>query len=121
MKSSSKWVLALGSLAFVALAASVSNSPATAQVAATQTAAAPAAQAAPPPQWQAKPYAVAAPVPQPAPNGTYTNVDGYRVPSHYYAPTAPAGASAQCRDGSYSFSLHRQGTCSHHGGVSQWL
>jgi len=34
---------------------------------------------------------------------------------------APAGATAQCRDGSYSFSASRRGTCSHHGGVSQWL
>jgi hypothetical protein len=34
---------------------------------------------------------------------------------------APSGASAICRDGSYSFSAHRRGTCSHHGGVAQWL
>jgi hypothetical protein len=34
---------------------------------------------------------------------------------------APAGASAQCRDGTYSFSKSRRGTCSHHGGVSTWL
>lgn len=33
----------------------------------------------------------------------------------------PTGASAQCRDGSYSFSQHRRGTCSHHGGVASWL
>ncbi|WP_161884338.1 DUF3761 domain-containing protein [Deinococcus alpinitundrae] len=32
--------------------------------------------------------------------------------------TKPAGASAQCRDGSYSFSTHWRGTCSHHGGVA---
>jgi hypothetical protein len=30
-------------------------------------------------------------------------------------------ASAQCRDGTYSFSAHRRGTCSHHGGVAAWL
>jgi hypothetical protein len=34
---------------------------------------------------------------------------------------APQGASAQCRDGSYSFSQHHRGTCSHHGGVARWL
>jgi hypothetical protein len=34
---------------------------------------------------------------------------------------APAGATAQCRDGSYSFSLHHSGTCSSHGGVAQRL
>ncbi len=33
----------------------------------------------------------------------------------------PPGATAQCRDGTYSSSQHHSGTCSHHGGVSQWL
>ena len=33
----------------------------------------------------------------------------------------PVGATALCRDGSYSYSAHRQGTCSHHGGVARWL
>ncbi len=62
-------------------------------------------------------------VPQPsyAPNGTYTNTTGNEVPRPYIAPTRPAGASAQCRDGSYSFSQSRRGTCSHHGGVASWF
>lgn len=30
------------------------------------------------------------------------------------------GATARCADGTYSYSAHRQGTCSHHGGVAQW-
>ncbi|MGW8555464.1 DUF3761 domain-containing protein [Streptomyces tubercidicus] len=34
---------------------------------------------------------------------------------------APAGASAQCNDGTYSHSQHRRGTCSHHHGVATWL
>src|SRR2546426_11469392 len=34
---------------------------------------------------------------------------------------APSGATARCRDGTYSFSKHRSGTCSHHGGVATWL
>ncbi|UAL71728.1 DUF3761 domain-containing protein [Streptomyces angustmyceticus] len=34
---------------------------------------------------------------------------------------APAGASAQCNDGTYSYSRHRRGTCSHHHGVAVWL
>jgi hypothetical protein len=33
----------------------------------------------------------------------------------------PSGATAQCADGSYSFSAHRSGTCSHHGGVARWI
>jgi hypothetical protein len=36
-------------------------------------------------------------------------------------PPAPTGATAHCRDGTYSFSKHRSGTCSHHGGVAMWL
>jgi hypothetical protein len=34
---------------------------------------------------------------------------------------APPGASARCRDGTYSHSKHHAGTCSHHGGVAAWL
>jgi len=33
----------------------------------------------------------------------------------------PPGATAQCRDGTYSFSRHHSGTCSYHGGVAVWL
>ena|SRR3989344_5255770 len=50
----------------------------------------------------------------------YTNVDGNEVHSPAYSDSVPAGASAQCRDGTYSFSQNRRGTCSGHGGVSQW-
>jgi len=55
--------------------------------------------------------------------GSYVNRDGYDVhkPAHTVSGDAPPGASAQCRDGSYSFSTSRRGTCSHHGGVSRWL
>ena len=35
--------------------------------------------------------------------------------------SAPPGATARCRDGTYSFSQHHSGTCSHHGGVAKWL
>jgi uncharacterized protein DUF3761 len=37
------------------------------------------------------------------------------------AGTAPPGATARCVDGTYSFSQHHSGTCSHHGGVASWL
>jgi Protein of unknown function (DUF3761) len=37
------------------------------------------------------------------------------------ANPAPPGATARCRDGTYSYSQHRSGTCSHHGGVAEWL
>jgi len=37
------------------------------------------------------------------------------------ASSAPPGATARCKDGTYSYSQHRQGTCSYHGGVAAWL
>jgi hypothetical protein len=51
----------------------------------------------------------------------YRNVDGDLVRSPTFSSTVPEGATARCRDGSYSFSRHRRGTCSHHGGVAKWL
>jgi hypothetical protein len=52
----------------------------------------------------------------------YTNSKGAQVHRPAYSESdPPAGATAQCRDGSYSFSQSRRGTCSHHGGVSRWL
>jgi hypothetical protein len=56
-----------------------------------------------------------------APPRYYTNRAGERVQSPTYSNTVPAGATAQCRDGTYSFSRNHRGTCSHHGGVSRWL
>ncbi len=54
-------------------------------------------------------------------NGTYVNSKGETVKRPENCSAAPQGATAQCRDGSYSFSQRRRGTCSHHGGVAQWL
>jgi len=51
----------------------------------------------------------------------YYNSQGEKVCSPSYSNSPPAGASAVCGDGTYSFSQSRRGTCSHHGGVSQWL
>jgi len=42
-------------------------------------------------------------------------------PSTPTSEAPPAGATAKCRDGTYSFSQSRRGTCSHHGGVAKWL
>ncbi|GDY33351.1 DUF3761 domain-containing protein [Gandjariella thermophila] len=52
---------------------------------------------------------------------SYVNSDGNCVHRPVQAPAPPAGATARCRDGSYSFSQHRSGTCSGHGGVAEWL
>lgn len=53
----------------------------------------------------------------------YTNHAGETVhsPSATASGEVPAGASAQCVDGTYSFSHSRRGTCSHHGGVARWF
>ncbi|MER6789246.1 DUF3761 domain-containing protein [Streptomyces sp. NPDC000658] len=32
----------------------------------------------------------------------------------------PRGATAKCKDGTYSYSAHFRGTCSHHRGVKYW-
>jgi hypothetical protein len=59
---------------------------------------------------------------QPGQCGYYRNSLGHQVPRpcgdwHNQAP--PPHATAQCGDGTYSYSEHpyASGTCSHHGGV----
>jgi hypothetical protein len=54
-------------------------------------------------------------------NSHYVNSRGHCVRRPIRASTAPVGASARCRDGTYSFSQSRRGTCSWHGGVAAWL
>lgn len=54
-------------------------------------------------------------------NGTYVNAAGNTVCKPVERSTTPAGATAECEDGTYSFSESRSGTCSHHGGVRTWL
>jgi hypothetical protein len=55
-------------------------------------------------------------------HGHYRNNDGTEVhsPAKSLSGKVPVGASAKCRDGTYSFSRHRSGTCSGHHGVSEW-
>ncbi|WP_349898924.1 DUF3761 domain-containing protein [Parafrigoribacterium soli] len=66
-----------------------------------------------------------APPPPPPPatctNGTYVNSAGNTVCRPMSATNAPSGATAKCKDGTYSFSQSRRGTCSSHGGVAAWL
>jgi hypothetical protein len=50
--------------------------------------------------------------------GYYLNVSGHCVHS---PASSPAGATARCRDGTYSYSEHASGTCSYHGGVLVWI
>ena len=51
----------------------------------------------------------------------YVNSRGRCVHRPVQANRPPAGSTARCRDGTYSFSQSRRGTCSWHGGVAAWL
>ena len=82
-----------------------------ASAAPAQPAAAPAKSAA-----AAKPAAAAPPAPAAAPSAAATP-----AASKAEAGPAPAGATAMCKDGSYSMAKHHQGACSSHGGVDKWL
>ena len=66
-------------------------------------------------------HAAQPPKPNCRDNGTYKNSKGQTVKRPENCSAAPQGATAQCRDGTYSFSRSRRGTCSHHGGVAKWL
>ena len=74
-----------------------------------------------PPTPVPTPVSTTSPAPTGCTNGTYVNVSGNTVCSPETAATTPAGATAQCNDGTYSFSQHHRGTCSGHGGVERWL
>ncbi|MDB4984692.1 MAG: hypothetical protein JWM20_871 [Patescibacteria group bacterium] len=51
----------------------------------------------------------------------YTNSSHVKVHVPTWEQRVPVGATAQCRDRSYSYSQHRRGTCSGHKGVASWL
>ena len=74
----------------------------------------------------AAPPAAAAPAsaPTPAPAATAaksTPTATASAPTVKASNTDPTGATAKCKDGTYSKSQHRSGTCSSHGGVAAWL
>jgi hypothetical protein len=70
---------------------------------------------------ETKSHSTVGPSPEECTNGTYVNSAGNTVCRPEASPSAPAGATAECADGTYSFSESRSGTCSHHGGVARWL
>jgi hypothetical protein len=87
------------------------SKPAAAATAATPAPAAAATAAAPAPA-AAAPAATAA---------KSTPVATKSAPTAAASNTDPTGATAKCKDGTYSKSQHRSGTCSSHGGVAEWL
>jgi len=62
------------------------------------------------------------PASRPAPTAPTTRATAPRGPitGQNTNASGPDGATAKCRDGTYSHSAHRSGTCSRHGGVAQW-
>jgi hypothetical protein len=82
---------------------------------------APAATAAP----AAKPAPAATPAPAaaaaPAATAAKTSTATKSAPTATAGNTDPTGATAKCKDGTYSKSQHHSGTCSSHGGVAEWL
>ncbi|WP_103348464.1 DUF3761 domain-containing protein [Amycolatopsis sp. CA-128772] len=86
----------------------------------------PALKATPPPPKTTAPKttrtpkttAPAAPAPTACGADYYRNSDGNCV---HRPSDNPSGATALCKDGTYSYSQHRSGTCSGHGGVRTWL
>jgi hypothetical protein len=71
--------------------------------------------------------APASAAPAPAAAAPTTGTPAAKSPASKSAPTAaasntdPTGATAKCKDGTYSKSKHHAGTCSSHGGVAEWL
>ncbi len=56
-----------------------------------------------------------------SPLWTYINANGREVQNPTSYKEIPPNASAICRNGEYSFSKRRCGTCSGNGGVKEWI
>lgn len=59
------------------------------------------------------------PAPRPAPSAS--TMSTATRPSKSAANSNAQGATAQCKDGSFSHAVHHTGACSHHGGVAKWM
>lgn len=96
------------------------SAPPTTEAPTTTSAAPTTPQAVAPAPETTAPKTAAAAAPKPAECGAdyYRNSDGNCV---HRPSDNPSGATAQCKDGTYSYSQHRSGTCSGHGGVRTWL
>src|SRR5262245_31317190 len=50
-----------------------------------------------------------------------TTAGAAKSPAEGASAGSPVGATARCKDGTYSHAARHEGACSHHGGVAQWL
>lgn len=67
----------------------------------------------------AAPHTTVAPAPKPA--AAPANASAASHSKSGGVDNNPAGATAQCKDGTYSHAKTHQGACSRHGGVAKWL
>jgi hypothetical protein len=76
-------------------------------------------------QKAGKSAAAAAPAPSAAASKAAPAAAPKAAPAAKSAATAgntdPTGATAKCKDGTYSKSKQHKGSCSHHGGVAEFL
>ena len=68
-----------------------------------------------------KPVAAPKPAPAAAPKATPAAPVRPATTSTSTENNNPAGAIAQCKDGTYSHAKQRTGACSRHGGVAKWM
>jgi len=73
------------------------------------------------PAVAAAPTAAATPAPATATTAAKSSTASKSAPTATAGNTDPTGATAKCKDGTYSKSQHHSGTCSSHGGVAEWL
>ena len=62
-----------------------------------------------------------APVATPMAHPNMTAAPAQQAMSAPAAGAMPTGATAKCKDGTFSMSKHHSGSCSRHGGVAQFL
>jgi hypothetical protein len=60
------------------------------------------------------------PPPASAPKNTPPPPSAPKAAPKSSAAGAPEGATAKCKDGTYSYAKGHSGACSHHGGVAEW-
>jgi Protein of unknown function (DUF3761) len=63
----------------------------------------------------------ASPAAAPAPSAAASRAAPAAKSATTTGNTDPTGATAKCKDGTYSKSKHHEGSCSHHGGVAEFM